>query len=362
VGKQRLKLARIALGIALAVVTACAEPEIDEQLRCALSADGTAEVSFEVSFPDLNEEADSARRERVDELRQFYFEGWDPWAARFERAGQGGETLSWERLGGRLQSLTRTAHFEDPEALSDFFADTDVAVLFTPDPEESEFAVFAGQSSRATGEERERLEGSLAGWSQAAVVYLNEVANLYVYLDAHEDRAEVIFEAIFDDSSEGLHDFEEERLERLLEAFLAVLEIAEATDDQGDSLEHLARLVFDPFPAGMAVEVEGRVLDHEGFVVLPEGVYGVLPLGLERALSKLEERWIEPPLLTTYERLERLGDAAEFDAGEFAQRSRRIARLPTAKEFAEAVEEALAPASEYRLRWRPNAASRDSDD
>lgn len=361
-GKVRLKIRHLFLAYALIVVTACGQPDVEESLRCTLSADGTSEVAFEVSFPEPTEdEADEAFRERIATLQQLYFEGWDRWAPRFEQAGRAGETLSWERVGGRLRSLTRTARFDRPEDLSDFFSDTDLTVLFTPGSEESELSIFAGSSSRATTEERERLERLLGDWSRAAVAYLREVADLYAYLERHEDRAETVFRAIFEDSSEGLHRFEEERLDRLLEAFLEVFEIAESTDDQGHSLEHLARLVYDPFPARLSVEIDGRILNREGFIELADGGYEVPPLGLERALSDLEAHWIEPPLLTTYERLERLGDAAGFDLQEFAGRSRRVAELPSAEDFAGAVEEALAPASEYRLRWRPSAADPGSE-
>ena len=340
---------------------ACGQPDVEERLRCTLAADGTAEITFEVSFPesvgDSQAEADEARGERIEDLRRYYFEGWDPWAERFEQAGHAGETLSWERVGGSLRTLTRTAHLADPEALAGFFADTDLTVLFSPGREESEVAVFAGSSSRATGEERERLEKLLAAWSRAAVDYLHEVANLYAYLDDREERAQTVFRAIFEDSSEGLRESEEARLDRLLEAFLAVLEIAETTDEQGVSLEQLARRVYDPFPARLSVAVEGRILARAGFVELADGAYEVPALGLERALGNLEAQWIEPPLLTTYEHLERLGDGAVFDLQEFAARPRRVSELPSADEVVVAVEEALTPEPEYRLRWRPTAQS-----
>ena len=341
--------------------TGCAPPDVVETLHCNLSGDGTAEITLEVSFPDVSAtDIEEADRERIEGLRQLYFEGWDPWAARFERAGQAGETLSWERVGGSLRSLSRSALLPDPGSLDEFFADTDLTVLFAPDPEESEFTIFAGSSSRATGEERNRLADLLAGWSRAAVAYLREVASLYDYLETNPDRAETIFDAIFGDYEHGLHDFEEERLDRLIGTFLEVLDIASQTDERGESLEHLARLVYDPFPAAMSVTVDGPVLSSEGFISLGDDGHEVPPLGLDRALSGLEKQWIEPPLLTTYERLERLGDDAAFDAREFAARPRRVAELPSARELADAVEDALAPAPAYQLRWKPSPGSETS--
>jgi hypothetical protein len=341
------------LGLALALC-ACDQPDVDERLQLQLANDGTARVEFAVAFPDSARTiADEARRDRVSALQQSYLEGWDPWAARFEGAGRAGETLAWERVEGELRTLTRTARLTTPEALADFFADTDLTVLFTPDPEESELAIYAASSSRATREQRERLVKSLAQWSEAVVTYLQDVAELYAYLDAHEDRAESVMQAIFATEAE-LVEGEEERLDRLLGELSDVLQIAGAADEEGESLERLARLVYDPFPAPLAVAIDGRLLASQGFVPLADGTYEVPPLGLERALSELEERWITPPLLTTYERLQRLPSESGFDVAEFASRPRAVRELPTAKDVVSAVAKLLQPATEYRLRWRPS--------
>lgn len=344
----------------LVLVAACGPPDIQERLHCDLHGDGSSEVTFTVEFASLSASDSEARQERLAAARTRYFEGWDSWGQRFARAGQASETavetFAWQRVGGRLARLERTAAFEDPSQLADFFADTDLTVLFSPGPSESEFSVFPGPPTRATEDERERFEALLETWSAAARDYLVEVADLYRYLEGREARAPLIFRAIFEDSSAGLLDSEHERLDRLLETFLAVLEIAEEPDAAGNSLEELARRIYDPFPAHFSVAVDGGVTSRRGFVPLAEGGYEVPPLGLERALSDLEAFWIEPPLLTTYQRLERLGDSSGFDSDAFAARPRRVGELPTAHQIAAAVEAALTPAEQYSLRWRPAPA------
>jgi len=283
----------------------------------------------------------------------MYLDEWDPWARRFNEAGGTAETFSWRRIDGELRSLKRSTSFEDPADLGGFFADTDLTVQFDPHPRESEFAIFPGPPSRASENQRRQLEDLLGSWSAAVVRYLEEVRDLYRYLDHEPKRAKPVFRAIFDDDDPGLRADEEARLDRLVETFLGVMEIAGQTEGGAESLDQLTRLVYDPFPADFAVAIEGRVLAFEGFVEKADGSFAVPPLGLEHALVALERVWVQPPLLTTYERLERLDEEAAPTVKEFARARRTVAALPTAREVSEALEEALAPEPEYRLRWRP---------
>jgi hypothetical protein len=336
-------------------LVACGEPGVDETLLCTLHGDGRSEVAFEATFPTLPSDADEAYADHVAELRQMYLQGWDSWARRFEEAGGAGETLYWEKTGGELHLLRRTARFADPAGLASFFDDTDLTVQFDADPVESELAIFPASPSRATGEQRERLEELVDTWSAAVVRYLEEVADLYAYLDRDPARAEPVFRAIFDDEDDygELEGDEEERLDRLVERFLEVMDVAGRGEGETDSLERLARLVYDPFPAELSVSVEGEVLAVQGFVTGADGSLAVPPLGLEHALVTLEEVWVEPPLLTTYERLDRLGADAELDIAAFAGTDRKVHSLPTTEEVSGALEAALSPEPEYRLRWRP---------
>jgi len=360
IGGKRLRGALRLLPAAAALLTAaCGEPAIEETLHLTLHGDGSSQVEFRVVFPEDLTGADEETADAIADLRRSYLEGWDPWARRFEEGGGAGETLHWERVGGELRSLTRTARFEDPGSLAAFFLDTDLAVRFDPDAAESELAIFPGTPSRATAEQEKRLEELLGTWSTAVVAYLAEVADLYAYLGADDARAESVFRAIFEEEDAGIDGAEEARLDRLIEAFLRVQEAGGQEAADGQSLERLARLVYDPFPARLSVSIEGRLLAVEGFVATSDGDLEVPVLGLEQAVLTLEERWVRPPLLTTYERLQRLGDEADFDVAAFARLPRSIADLPTAKEVSAAVEEALEPAPEYRVRWRP-AATQDA--
>ena len=286
----------------------------------------------------------------MEEERRAYLEGWDRWERRFGEAGAVRETFAWEKGEGELRSLERTAAFGDPDGLARFFADTDISVLLFPDPVEAELVVATAPSSRATGEERELFEERRERWARAAIDYMEEVGRLFAYLDARPERARFVFLALFTDAEPRMTDGEMAQLETLIEAFSAVFETAERQPGEALGLDELARLVYDPFPAPLEVVVDGRVSEVEGFVEGSDGGWQASAPRLEQALERLETAFVEPPLLTTYTRVTEFGEP--FDAREFAARPRRVAELPTTDEVVERFEELLAPAEEYRLRWR----------
>lgn len=335
-----------------AVLAACSDPGVEEHLICSLAADGSSQVEVTVTLPGpLPNDADEVLVDEIATQRQAYAGGWDRWTSHFERIEADEETFSWKREQGLLRSVTRTAGFADPAGLQAFFSETDLVVQFTPDQAESVFSIFPLPSSRATRDERERLEMLVEVWAAAVVQYLREVADLYAYLESDPDRATPIFTAIFDDEGD-VTEGEEERLERLVDAFVTIMESAERSPEEPSSLEQLVRLAYDPFPARLRVVVEGRVRSVRGFVKVDSDTYEAPPLSLEQALTTLEEIWITPPLLTTYEMLER-DEEAELDVEGFAALPRRVSELPDANEVRDALEAALTPPEEYRLTWRP---------
>jgi hypothetical protein len=343
----------VALGAAAVALAGCGEPAIRETLECTLHGDGSSEVVLEVRLPDLPEDASDALSDHLAGRRLEYLEGWDVWAPRFERAGARRETLEWEKEADVLRRMRRTADFADPSGLGAFFADTDLGVTFLPDPRRSELTIVPGTPSRASRDQVDQLAGLLDDWSQSVARYLEQVAELYAYLEARPRRAEPVFRALFEDAPEGLRGDEEERLNRLAETVFEVLDVADRTDEAPETVEQLARLVYDPFPAELSVRIQGEVSTVVGFVELGEGAYQAPPLGLEHALVDLESRWIEPPLLTTYERHERLGERDDLDVARFARQPRRVRALPAPHDIAAAVADAVRPAPEYRLVWRP---------
>lgn len=336
-----------------ALLAACSDSVVRETLEIAPHGDGSSEVAFAVTVPMPPHDASDALRDHLAGRRREYLEGWDAWARRFERAGAERETLAWEKVDGELGVLRRTARFDEPQGLSGFFLDTDLTVLFHPGSQRSELGIIPGPPSRASRDQVERFERLLDDWSRSVARYLQRVAELYAYLEARPGRARPVFRALFEDAPEGLREREEERLEGLADAVFEVLDVAGRTTEEPESLETLARRVYDPFPAELTVRISGEVSTVLGFVELGDGLYLAPPLGLEHALVGLEQRWIEPPLLTAYERHERLGERSDLDLSELAARPRAVRPLPTPAEISAAVAEALDAEPEYRLVWRP---------
>ncbi|MCI0656579.1 MAG: hypothetical protein L0170_05850, partial [Acidobacteria bacterium] len=115
------------------------------------------------------------------------------------------------------------------------------------------------------------------------------------------------------------------------------------------SLEELSRLVYDPFPAPLTVQVPGAILQVEGFVESGEQVVKVRELGLWEALGALGDRWVDPNLLVLKYRLQI--DNKPLDLTTLVSTHLRATPPETSVEIQQVLEANLAPAPVYRLRW-----------
>ncbi len=359
---RRLPLAALLLALGCA-----SGPAVDETLHWILFADGTSLVTYEVAFPPIDPatapdgDLDAAVVDRIDEARQLHLNGWDPWTRRFDRVGAADEQGGWIKEKGLLVSVRRQAWLDRPDDLVELMADTDLAIAWQPGDEVAELSILTGPSTRASAAQLEMLERRLDDWSVAAVAYLEEVSRFFAYLDHHEERSTALVETLFTSEAPDLTPGEELLIERLVEAFGRVFEAAERRPGEAWSLEELVRLAYDPFPASLTVEVaHDGVLESTGFVDAGRGSFEVPPIGLERALEQLERRWVEPPLLTTWVRIDQ-GLDPDFDAAAFAALPRVVAELPSNDEVVEGFARAVAPPREYRLRWIPRDSREDGE-
>ncbi|HEX6203224.1 MAG TPA: hypothetical protein VF100_09495, partial [Thermoanaerobaculia bacterium] len=137
-----------------------------------------------------------------------------------------------------------------------------------------------------------------------------------------------------------------------MEAVTAVLAVPK---DDAFTLDELARLVYDPFPARLRVTVPGAVGRLEGFVRDGDGGFVVPGLGLWDAYAALEGRWLAPDPALLWAEISRSQDGGgppgDGDAEDEEERPRRLAPPPSELEVRRSIEAGLRPAPVYSIAW-----------
>ena len=337
------------------LLASCLEPPVEERLHLEITADGAlqVEVSVRLRYP-----ADGAGNERLRQRLEGLAEGWlsglDPWALRFERLQPTSEDSYWRKEEGRLSFASRQARVDDPGQVVELFADTAVQAHFDTRSGLAELALIPG-GSRATRRERRRVDVGLAEWSEAVANHLELNALLVEHLEEAPERALPLLASLFEvelPAAEPPDDAESELLEALSEAFGTTIEgVLDVARGEEDSLDGLARKVFDPFPARVTValpvvpqEVEGFEPDSDGWLVPP-----LSPLA---AFQRAQGRWLAPDLFWLWLDWARTGESPSLDELRgLAVELGRAEALPTAEEVEETLRQALEPAPVYRLVW-----------
>lgn len=353
-----MRPARLVLaGILLLPLSSCFEPPVREDLKLRFFLNGAVVATSTVQIADPSE-TNPALERRLAETRREILDGTDAWTARFASGEPAAERFSWEKQLGALRSATRSAVFAEPKGLEAFFRDTSVSVTYTIDPEQgvAELSIVPGVSTRATRRQWEETEKTMGSWTEAIAEYLEAGESLYTYLDSHPDRARACLGTVFAERLseeeakmlETLTPNEEEIVGRLDEAMGKVLEVLAVPSGGAYSPDEVSHLVYDPFPARLAVKLPGKPLEAEGFLRDNDGAFIVPSPGLWEALRSLEGRWISPdPALSFVEK--------DFDLGTFLGKPRQAApkhRLPSVQEVRSAIEARLKPAPLYRASWR----------
>jgi len=363
----RLLALSAALGLVALLFAGCFEEPVREELELRLAGDGRAEVVLTTAILVDDEEVESlALRRRVDEERRRLLLGEDDWTRRFERLDALSQETTFERDHGLLASARQSAVVdlaEDPEALGRFFSDTLVNAFYVAEEGWAELSLYPLSPGRASRRERQRLERAVGPWTETVAVYLRAAGRLYAYLDEHPDRAEVAFSVLLEDvlpeEDGGRRDLllpdEEPLVEAVEEAMADAWEVLLVSSQEAYSINEVSRLVYDPFPAGVRVEVVGAMVEVEGFEEDPEGGLRVPSVSLWDALVGLEGRWLEPDPLLLY--VGRSGGPSgapgpSFELADVVARERFHAPPPSAEEVRAAIEGRLAPAPVYRVLYR----------
>jgi hypothetical protein len=153
------------------------------------------------------------------------------------------------------------------------------------------------------------------------------------------------------EDSGPLFEEEEHLVVNLKESLDLVVEVLMVPDDESFSLNELARLVYDPFPARLTVAVHGLVLETDGWQIT-DGIYERPAVDAWNALRSLEGRWIEPDLVTALAAPASEDGQPDPDPVDFAARPRYFSMPPTSGEVESAVLNHLIPEEVLRLRWR----------
>ena len=365
IARKSAMLGRAGLGLlACAALTSCFDSPIQESLRLRFLPSGPVVVTSAVEIDAYAGSGNPALARRIAAARRDLLEGTDPWGPRFTALAPAAERYSWEKLGGELKTVSRSALVVEPEGLAPFFADSSLRVLYEVRKEEgtAELSIAPGLSARATRRQRQEMQKLLERWSGEIAGYLVATRKLYAYTEEHPDRARVCFGALFNEllpenERKGLgepNQEEKDLLEDMGDAMQKVWDVLLVPTGEEYSPDEISHLVYDPFPARLTVTLPGPPLAVEGFEKRPDGKLSVPGLGLWNALGSLEGRWLSPDPVMLY--VERRGESDRpLDLGAFLRQPRRAEEahlLPSAEEVQKEIETHLTPAPLYRLSWK----------
>ncbi|HYM62971.1 MAG TPA: hypothetical protein VEZ11_18940 [Thermoanaerobaculia bacterium] len=303
---------------------------------------------------------------RLHDLREALASERDEWSLRFAGVSAGDEQVVWDKREGRLWRVQRSATIPH-DRLQRLFNDTAVTVSVVDGEGWRELLLSPGGSARATREQRESFGRALDVWSEAMVRYVAAMRHFHAYLDRNPTRASSCWAYMLSDmATNDLPDQvtpvtsdEQAMLDEAGDAMSAVTDIVRLGENQAFSLNEVADLVFNPFPAAITVRVPGQVLEREGFTEAGEGVLKIRRADLVEGISSLDRRWVAPDPLAIYVRTLRPGEKPDpVSLASIVGEKRSVATMVTASEIRAAAEATLRPAPSYRVRWV--VTSRDS--
>jgi len=350
-----------ALGLFLiCFLTGCYEQPVVERLTLAFLPEGGVRVTVTHHITRPSATANPALDARLEETRQALMEGWDDWSRAFANAHPIVEQRFWEKRKGGLVRHERSAVFEEVEQLREFFSRTALRIAYRAVDGTAEFSVVPAGITRASREQRERVERDLKTWSRSVADYLTAAAGLFAYLEERPDRARACFGALLAEhlSEEARNALpeptpeEETLLKGMQEPMGEVLQILHLESGEAFTRNELSHLAFNPFPAEFTIEAPSAIVEVEEFERTEERSVRVPGLGLWEAYTAVRGRWLEPDPLQTHLEATLRGENASLDLAAFCALPRRSAEPPDAVEVRRVLETALTPADIYRVVWR----------
>jgi hypothetical protein len=341
----------------LLVVTlsACFEEPVEERLHLCFLEDGTLVVTAVTRVNQVpGGDSNPALKRRLDEVRRSLEQGDDDWRRRFRALEPLVERLVLDHVAGEVTEVRRSAAGVDAAGLRAFFADSGVSALLEIAEGRAELSLAPGASQRSTHEQRKTVDAALGRWTALLARYAADVGALYGYLDTRPERARACFTVLFATLTRTRGESLDEREATLVKAVEDDIDEAVQVFDVADSevytVNEMSHLVFDPFPARVAVHLAGAALEAEGFRREPDGTLAVPGLGLWEAFESLEGRWLDPDPLLTVVRRQR-DRSRPFDLDAFVATPRRAAPPVDEGEVRAEIVRLLTPAPIYRVSW-----------
>ena len=325
-------------------LAACSNAPVSDEVTVEIEKNDRVHVTVQTTFNDSDIKT-AARLALLESGRFAAINGNDAWSARFGRVTAEDEEVTFEKHRGQLDRVTRAVRIPSNQ-LQQVFSDTNITVNILNGPGWRELSFIPGGSIRATREQRKHFEDSLVSWSAAVSRYFAAIDRLYVYLNANPNRATALFTAVLSEKTDDPLIVVAEEEEPLVESVtLAMEEIAtrmDQTEDGAATFGEEADLLYNAFPARMAIRVPGTVLSSEGF-----GKELVIePVNLLETIPSFEGKWISPDPLAALLRAEPpTGD-------ELARQPRRSSHAVPASDITDAIREQLTRPRMYVVRWR----------
>lgn len=344
------------------------------------------EIRAEVTLNrDAADQDDEELQNRIDGIAAALADGTSVWHERFDRLqAPASDGFDLRKDEGEVSRFQRWAVLTDPgPALADFFADTRITPTYavSEDPATDAGATpvpgTATLSFRAAGDagpSSDELAGTRRDLLEVAhlIVRLTEtVDEVWSYLEENPQKRRkwTAFLAFADEEAlseleTDLSEEEEELWVRLLEDTFAVLWPEDAIEGATLAAYDPLRRAFDDFPARVSVKPDGEVIEAVGFLE-EEGAYVVSAGDISWAIANALEDFLSPNFTDFWAHADWEGFfrgsqvAKAVDAGECDRDCQLdeilalpfVVRPPQAPEIAEALEKALTPLGEYRLRW-----------
>jgi hypothetical protein len=348
-------------------LTACFEEPVREHLHLMIRVDGSvvATVVQEVAGSEWGHN-NQQLAERLEGSREILARNLDPWSQRFANLSPVAEHQSVETLDGELRRSIHSAVFASFDEVVRLVEADGLTGNLVQTGRAAELQLFPTGGTRATYFQRQDADRLLRQWSAGLADYFNAVIDLYAYLDQQPERALPCFAHTFE-KTEGLGEtgtltsVEEKLVVQAKDAMEQVADALLVGDDEAFSLNELSRLVYDPFPARLTVDVDADVLDSSGFIS-GNGCFERPAVDVWNALKALEGRWISPDLVTAAAAPAPEDQQPEPDILFLSSQPRRYSSPPTSAEVESAILAELVPQDMLQLRWRvPSQVENEAD-
>jgi len=325
------------------------------------NADGSVEVRAVTTILSSWRKTDNPRvAARLDAMREDILHDQDLWARAVRAMAPETERICHDFEEGVLVSSTRQALATDPQSVKKLFAPTPVSAFVQQEERTITLELVPSGANQATYRQKRKIEEITGTFATSVALYLETLADLYARLDLHpgEERAAMasLLEVSDEDADAEIPDEGRRLVELVDEAAKSLVEVLNVSEDEAFTFDELSRLVYDPFPAPVTIEVAGDVLESEGFLLDGDGRFATRRHALWDALSMLSERWVTPlPVVALVAAIRAAPSGEDVDEESLLESvlatPRRVSYVPDEIEVRAEIVQQLRPPKYYRLQW-----------